>query len=361
MKVINIIVSFLRWYVDGLRQPSLNAIARMILVWSLTALTAISLAIKIEYKWVSLSIESGNSGITFFIFLVIVALCTLAYSEYRDRKIAEDSQLIKIRHMGLVNHSIDDVENYFPTALKRIKPQPFNIEFGNSHKTKSSRELKDQLSKISRLSEAIEESGSSLNNGKKHIVYSGVAPVPMIASVGHLMSNMQSVTIADWDRSGKKWHFNSAMDDGEKVTITAYKKEGSPSNINLVVALSLPISIPAIENDFPNNEIVKITFEDETYGYDKLNSSDKQERLVSKIIEFINNDLLSGPYRVKQINVFIAAQASFVFRFGAALNQGHFPLVVFHHFDPDSTKRLHPWGVAFNGGIQGYELVEKKC
>jgi hypothetical protein len=358
MKVINIIVSFLRWYVDGLRQPSLNAIARMILAWSLTALTAISADIKIETQWGSLSLASGNSGTIFFIFLVIVALLTLAYSEYRDRKVAEDSQLIKIRHMGLINHSIDDVENYFPTALKRIKPQPFNIEFGNSHKTKNLSELKDQLSRICRLSEAIEESGSSLNNGKKHIVYSGVAPVPMVASVGHLMSNMQSVTIADWDRSGKKWHFNSEMDDGEGVTISPCKTKTLSSSVNLVIALSLPISIPAIENDFPNNEIVKVTFADEIYGYDRLNSSEKQERVVKVIIEFINNNLLPANRGLKQMNIFVAAQASFVFRLGAALNQGHFPRVVFHHFDPDSTDRVHPWGVAFNGGIKGYELVE---
>lgn len=357
MKFIHLVINFLRWYVDGLRQPTLNAIARMILVWSFSALAAISLSVSLKTSWLSISLSSGSGASTLFIGLVVLSVLMLIYGEIRDKKIADDSQLITVRHMGLINHHIDDVGNHLPSLLKKIKPQRFNIEFGDSHKTQDVEELQKQVNRISRLSEAIEESGSSLNNSKKHIVYSGVAPVPMVAAVGHLVSNMQNVMVADWDRKDKKWHFSSNLDDGEKFEIRRLDENKGKSSANIAISLSLPIDVDCIEHEFPDSEMYTVSFQNGQYGYDKLSSATKQERLVREILEFINNVIISNNRSLVKINFFIAAQASFVFRLGSALNQGHLPKVVFHHFNPDHPHKSHPWGVGFNGNIKGYELV----
>jgi hypothetical protein len=357
MKISHLIINFLRWYVDGLRQPTLNAVARMILAWSLTALAAISASVSFDTGWLSVSLSSGDGSARFFMFLTVCAICMLVYSEYRDRKIASHSQLIKIRHMGLIDHNIDDVENYFPSYLKKIKPQALNIEFSNSHKTDNNEELKQQLLKVGRIPETIRESGSSLDNAKKHIVYSGVAPVPMIAAAGHTISNMQNVGVADWNRQKKKWHFSTELDDGEIISFNSKITTSQKSSVNLLISLSLPLDKIKIESDFPGLSYYQVAWGNKEAKHDKLNSSDKQERIVAEILSFINSEILPANSSLTNLNVFVAAQSSFVFRLGAALNQGHLPKITFYHYNPDHAEKHHPWGVAFNGGVNGYELI----
>jgi hypothetical protein len=360
MKAAHLLVNLLRWYVDGLRQPTLNAVARLILIWSFTALAAISASINIKTEWLNITLLSGSNSTYFFMFLVFCSLVILAYTEHRDRKIASDSLLIKVRHMGLVDHKIDDVENYFPSSLKKIKPQALNIEFENSHKTSDLDALNKQLLKIERIPDAIKDSASSLNNSKKHIVYSGVAPVPMIAAAGHAISNMQNVYVADWNRQKRKWHFSTDLDDGATITIETVIFSNSESSVNIIISLSLPIDVNKVLINFKKSNYYHINWEDKNPSYDRLSSTEKQERIVGEILTFINGVILPTNPHIKEVNIFVAAQASFVFRLGAALNQGHLPKTTFYHFNPDNPKSLHPWGVAFNGGIDGYQLITKE-
>jgi len=357
IKLTNLLISLFKWYIEGLRQPSLNSIARLILIWSLTALAAFSVSVNFETDWIDVSLSSGSGSSVFFMCMITCSLIMLAYSEYRDRQLACNSLLFKIRHMGLVNHSVDDVENYFPRSLKKLKAQAFNMEFSNSHKTEDIANLKDQLSKVARIPEALNESGSSLNNANKHIVYAGVAPVPMIAAVGHAVSNMQNVHVADWNRQDKKWHFSTDLDDNENVKCEMTTSNASEESVCLIIELSLPISVDKIRNDFPEFNCFKVYWKDDKPRYDKLNSVDKQNRIVNEILNIINNEILPNKTGLKEIKVFVAAQASFIFRLGSALNQGHLPKITFYHYNPDNKKSNHPWGVSFIGGYGQYELI----
>lgn len=361
MRAFHLLISFLRWYVEAIRNPTMNGFAKTIMIWSLSGLTAIAITanLNIPTKWGTISLVFGGGGTTLCVSLFVVSLLMLFYSEYQDRKNADDSQLIKIRHMGLINHSIDDVQNYMPRSLKRIKPQPFDIEFGNSHKTTEIDELNKQLSQICRLPQTIKDSGHSINNGKKYIVYSGVAPVPMVAAAGHIISNMQNVHVADWNREEKKWHFNDELDDGEKLKFESVGNgDKCIDSLNIAVSFSLPIRLQNIEREFPNSRFYNIMFESGTYGYDKICSKNKQVRLAKIILEFINNDVIPDYQNLKRIDFFVAAQASFVFQLGSVLNQGHLPSVVFHHYNPKLDMKTHPWGIAFNHDL-GYKVVEK--
>ncbi|MFT5756660.1 MAG: hypothetical protein ACI9LM_001380 [Alteromonadaceae bacterium] len=359
MKIAHLILSFLRWYVEGLRKPSINSFAKLILVWSLTSLAALSANIVIPTKWGDIPLTLGGGNVEFCIGLIVTSLLMVFYTEYQDRKEADDSQLIKIRHMGLIDHSIDDVQNYMPKKLKRIKPQPFDVEFDNSHKTINIDELHEQLNQICRIPQTIKDSGRSLSNGKKYVVYGGVAPVPMLAAAGHLVSNMQNVHVADWDRQNKKWHFNEQLDDGEKLIFeNMNKRANDATSVNIAVSLSLPLRLNNIDEEFPDGALFKVTFESGYYGYDKICSGEKQERLVKNILEFINNEIIPNYPNLEKVDFFVAAQASFVFRLGSVLNQGHLPKIVFHHFNPDHEVKTHPWGIAFNGTVNGYEVVK---
>lgn len=357
MRVVQVVLSFLLRCLEASRNPTINGIAKVILISSLGGLAVISATLNIPTQWGPLTLTLGGGDAILCGSLLVVSLLMVFYSEYQDKREADDSQLINIRHMGLIDHSIDDVHNYMPRKLKRIKPQPFVIEFDNSHKTTNIDELKQQLEQVSRLPLFIKDSGRSLNNGKKHLVYGGVAPVPMLAAAGHLISNMQNTHVADWERTKKKWHFNEELDDGEKLKFEVIGHNDKQTTcINLGISLSLPLRLDDISNEFPNAAFYKVMLESGELGYDKLCSEVKQARLVKSILEFINNDLRPNYPNLEQLNFFVAAQASFVFRLGSGLNQGHLPKIVFYHFNPDHDVKTHPWGVVLNGD-NGYEVV----
>ncbi len=354
MKVAHLFFSFLRLYVEGYRNPTMNGYAKMLTIWSLSGLAALSANISIPTQWGTITLTLGGGATVICVVLLIVSVCMVCYTEYQDRKSAEDSQLIKVRHMGLIDHSIGDVQKNLPRELKRIKAQPFDIEFANSHKTTEMVELDEHLAQINRLPQTIKDSGRSLNNGKKHIVYSCVAPVPMVAAAGHLISNMQNVHVADWDREAKKWHFNDQLDDGEKLIFKAiHKKDVSTVAVNIAISLSLPLRLHNIEDEFSGSALYHI--KSESQGYDKVCSKAKQVRLAKGILEFINNEIIPNYPNLNRLNFFVAAQASFIFQLGSVLNQGHLPKIVFHHFNPSNEEKSHPWGVAINSGT--YEVV----
>ena len=354
MKVAHLFFSFLRLYVEAYRNPTMNGYAKMLTVWSLSGLAALSANISIPTQWGTITLTLGGGATVICVVLLIVSICMVCYTEYQDRKSAEDSQLIKVRHMGLIDHSIGDVQKYLPRELKRIKAQPFDIEFANSHKTTEMDELGEQLAQINRLPQTIKDSGRSLNNGKKHIVYSCVAPVPMVAAAGHLISNMQNVHVADWDREAKKWHFNDQLDDGEKLLFeTIHKRDVSTVAVNIAISLSLPLRLHNIEEEFSGSALYHI--KSGSQGYDKTCSTAKQVRLAKGILEFINNEIIPNYPNLSRLDFFVAAQASFIFQLGSVLNQGHLPKIVFHHFNPANEEKSHPWGVAINSGT--YEVV----
>lgn len=358
MKIVQVVLSFLLRCLEASRNPTMNSIAKIILVASLGGLAVISATLNIPTQWGPLTLTLGGGDAILCTSLLVISLLMIFYSEYQKKKEADDSQLIKIRHMGLIDHSIDDVQNYMPRKLKRIKAQPFDIEFDNSHKTTNIDELQQQLDQISRLPQTIKDSGRSLNNGKKHLVYSGVAPVPMLAAAGHLISNMQNVHVADWERTKKKWHFNDDLDDREKLKFEDIGQcDNEATSVNIGISLSLPLRLANIATEFPDAAFYKVTFESGELGYDKICSEEKQGRLVKNILEFINNKIIPSYPKLEQLNFFVAAQASFVFRLGSVLNQGHLPKVVFYHFNPDHEIKTHPWGIAFNGTTNGYEVV----
>ena len=358
MRFLQVILNFLTSVLEASRKPTINGFAKLILLASLGELSAqiFSAQIPLDEWGVTLTIGGGDTGLFFFLFFVSLAL--ILYAEYRERKDADDSQLITVRHMGLIDHGIDDIRNYLPKKLKRIRPHPFSIIHKNSHQVTDVDELNAQLENICRLPQFINDSGKTLNNAKKHILYGGVAPVPMVALAGHVISNMQNVHVGDWDREKGKWHFNTDFDDGEKLKFEKIRiKSFEVTRVAIAMSFSIPIRMNLIEGEFPENAVYKVSFKSEKHGYDIACSALKQMRLAKDILEFINNDIIPRYPNLDQIDMFITGQTSLVFKVGSMLNQGHLPKIVFHHFNPKSEKAKHPWGVVLNDVQNGYKVV----
>lgn len=358
MKFIQVVLSFISSVLEVSRKPSIMWFAKVILLASFGELGAqiFSAQFPVDQWGITFTIGGGDTGI--FILLFAVSMALLIYGEYREKKEADDSQLIAVRHMGLVDHGIDDIRNYLPKMIKRIRPQPFSILHTNSHQTNDIGELEAQLQNICRLPQSIKDSGNTLNNAKKHIVYGGVAPVPMVATAGHIISNMQNVHVGDWDREKKKWHFNNEFDDGESLKFEEIDSKGYEATaVTLAISLSIPIRKNVIQDEFSENALVEVTYASGEHKYDNACSSEKQERLAKSILEFINNNIIPNYPNLEKLDILITAQASLVFRIGSVLNQGHLPKIVFHHFNPKSKSKKHPWGVVLNDSKNGYKVV----
>lgn len=358
MKFIQVFLSFLKSVLEASRKPSIMWFAKVMLLASLGELGAQTFSAQIPIQAWGVTVTIGGNDSGFFVLLFVVSLVLLLYGEYREKKEADDSLLIAVRHMGLVDHGIDDIQNYLPKTLKRIRSQAFSILHVNSHQTNDMGELEAQLQNIHRLPQYIQDSGNTLNNAKKHILYGGVAPVPMVAAAGHIISNMQNVYVGDWDREKKKWHFNNEFDDGELLKFEEVDSKGYEATaLTIAISLSIPIRKNVIQDEFSENALIEVTYALGNYKYDNASSSEKQERLAKSILEFINSNIIPNYPNLEKLDILITAQASLVFRIGSVLNQGHLPKIVFHHFNPKSENKKHPWGVVLNDGKNGYKVV----
>lgn len=355
---INIFLNFFISWFELVRKPTLHWVAKALLVAALGTLSSLYLTVEIPVEYLGVTVKFGGGDSGTFLLLMCLSLAIFGYIERRERKEADDSQLIIVRHMGLVDHGIGDIRNFLPKKIKRIRPQPFAVIHPNSNKTTSKEELDVQLENICRLPHFIKDSGETLNNAKKHILYGGVAPVPMVATAGHIVSNMQDVHVGDWSRKKKKWHFNNEFDDGEELV---FKVEGNErkdaSTVSIAISFSIPADLVTINKEFPDSPLHVVTVKQPKLKYDSLCSKDKQDRFAIEILEFINNNIIPEYPNLNLINLFVTAQASFVFRLGSVLHQGHLPRILFHHFDRDSDGKKHPWGVLLNDNKQGYKVV----
>ncbi|AIY66114.1 SAVED domain-containing protein [Pseudoalteromonas piratica] len=357
-KYIHIFLNFFIKLAELKRKPSLNWAAKAILGAALATLLSSSFSLEIPIPALDTTLTFGGADLFTFFVLLVTALAIFGYTEYRDVKEADDSILTIIRHMGLVDNEIDDLRNYLPKKLRRIKPQHFVISYENSNKTTDKSELNKQLEHIRRIPAHLTDTGHAGNNAKKHIAYGGVAPVPMLAAAGHVISNMQNVHIGDWERQKKRWHFNSQFDDGEELVFHVDGDDNADAeSVSLAVSFSIPVNLKCIHDEFSESPLHVVTLPSGEHKYDRLCSEEKQDRLAIAILEFINNKLIPNYSNLGEINVFVTAQASFIFRLGSVMNQGHLPRVIFHHYDRNRDGAKHPWGVVLNDNEMGYKVV----
>lgn len=358
-KYIHIFLNFFIRFAELKRKPSLNWAAKAILGAALTTLLSSSFSLEIPVPALDTTLTLGGGDLFTFFVLLVIALIMFGYTEYRDVREADDSILTIVRHMGLVDNEIDDLRSYLPKKLKRIRPQNFVMAYENSNKTLNIDELEKQLEHICRIPTFLSDTGQASNNAKKHIAYGGVAPVPMLAAAGHVISNMQNVYIGDWERQRKRWHFNSQFDDGEELVFHVDGDDNADAeSVSLAVSFSIPVNIKCIHDEFSESPLHVVTLESGEHKYDRLCSEEKQDRLAITILEYINNTLIPNYSNLVEINVFVTAQASFVFRLGSVMNQGHLPRIIFHHYDRDREGAKHPWGVVLNDTKLSYKVVQ---
>ncbi|MGL5402721.1 MAG: SAVED domain-containing protein, partial [Acinetobacter sp.] len=110
------------------------------------------------------------------------------------------------------------------------------------------------------------------------------------------------------------------------------------TKIGLSIELSIPSSPTKFLEQIGVDVVYQIGLKSQSIG--NLFSEREQVKIVSEIRELINNNIFARYNNVKELHLSITAQASFIMRLAADMNQNHLPKAIkVYHFE----KPNYPW------------------
>ncbi len=199
------------------------------------------------------------------------------------------------------------------------------------------------LDKIEISGKVFAENYLSTNLGDRVTVFAGLAHVPLLYAAGVRFSTQKNVVVMDYDRFEQKWHMLDDLDDGKQFDVTY--PEGPVSS---ELAIAMPLSIGIAESQIPSqlaDKVIWIRLKGEGPRRDALSSEVKLNRLVDEVNEVIRNLRSLHQYNhVERIHLFIAAQASTVFRLGSAYQANAYPEILIYQFDGAEGK--YTWAIS---------------
>jgi|GEM_PF-3055516 len=356
MAVMDIILDFL--YV--LIQRRLSS-ARKLLQTGL-AVAGISLGVgslvgSISFNGFSITADSNSSPIfpiliNALFFLGLLFLMAGFLLELYERFLGEASQA----HRG---KSVDLRSLPKASAPNLSKSFPLTIESSGVHEDLYLYQYNDEnlsdwlLRSTTALSRFSKESLARLNEFENEhpLSIGAIAHVPHCFALGFLIANRRQVNYYCWNRDQKKENKSRWIDCRDKRT----RGQSIKKNINVIQAdsintpldvrklgLSIELSIPSNPENFLNlvglDAVCQIGLPNQYIG--NLFSEKEQVKIISEIRWLLNNELLKNFCNLEELHLTITAQASFIMRFGADLNQNHMPRIIkVHHFD----RSIYPW------------------
>lgn len=316
-----------------------------------------SLVGSLSFNGYSFTADSNSSPISpifinIFFFLGLLFLIIGLLLELYERFLGEASQA----HRG---KSVDLRSLPKANAPNLSKSFPLTIESSGVHEDLylyqyNNENLSDWLLRsTTALSRFSNESLVRLNEFEREhpLSVGAIAHVPHCFALGFLIANRRQVNYYCWNRDQKKEDKNRWIDCRDKRT----RGQSIKNNITVIQAnyiktplevtklgLSIEVSIPSNPENFLNkvglDAVCQIGLPNQYIG--NLFSEREQVKIISEIRWLLNNKLLKDFCNIEELHITISAQASFIMRFGADLNQNHIPSIIkVHHFDRSN----YPW------------------
>jgi len=188
----------------------------------------------------------------------------------------------------------------------------------------------------------LDEKLFQLGTDAPFLVFAGLAPVPLLYAAGVTISNRANLITMDYNRFEQNWHTLDAPDDMEEVEVS-FPEYFSGTEIAIAIPFSINISESHIPSTFSDKTIwVKL----QTGGprTDSISSSLKLNRILKIVHDLIRNLRGRNGYsNIGKIHLFIAAQASTVFKLGTEYQPNAYPAAQIYHFD--AGKGEYTWSV----------------
>jgi hypothetical protein len=316
-----------------------------------------SLVGSVSYEGFSLNIDSGSSSVIPFIVnsFAIIGLISLVAGtllEIYERfwgEASKDNRAKSIDLRSLSQANAPKLSKSFPSLVESagIHNDLFLIQHSDESLSnwlqRSTTALtsfaKDDLVKINHY-----ESDHPLALG-------ALAHVPHCFALGFLIANRRLAHYYCWNRDRNKSDKSRWIDCRDKRTkgqsTNGFVKTVMSSDVDTPeevkkLGLSIEMSITSKPEDFLTkiglDAVCQIGLENQDIG--NLFSEKEQVKIIGEIRTLLNNDLFKKYPKIEELHITITAQASFVMRFGADLNQNHFPSVIkVYHFE----NQKYPW------------------
>lgn len=243
---------------------------------------------------------------------------------------------------GLENQSIKHPIYALPKMSKYFTPILSKLDIDNN----SVQEMYDSTlfnSKI--ISKKINQ------NESDEIYFAGLARVPVLFFLGYSFRNAHSsITLLEHNHQSTKWSLLEGADDCNKNIIVTGMDSLMPNNEEVSVLIEFTCRINDIELPIKLNEnIIRIQLNKST-THNQICSSTTLDRIVDSIIKV----LIGINKKTKNINLFIAAQSSFVFSLGRRYQDGMIGNIQIHNYD--SIKKTYPWSYKLDN--KNIKLIE---
>ncbi len=304
-------------------------------------------SLKIQQKAipVSLTFSFGPDTVTYTgLFLLIAGIVLGSLGLYKIKK-TRSSCLVYMRGMPGM-HDQPPVVN-LPPKYRFGEVTHLSLDSHNQ-------DQQDVLKHIEILTKMLDDKIFSMNVEAPIIVFAGLAPVPLLYAVGVSFLNRSNLKVMDYNRFEQKWHMLDELDDGENLKISY-----PDSVIDEDVAIAMPFTLSIAEAQIPQSlrdKIIWIRLSNSSEPKtDALSSEEKLKRILRDFHDCIRNlRSREGYENIKRIHLFVATQASTVFKLGTEYQANVYPDIRIYHFQGDEGK--YSWGVSVKSSK--FELVD---
>lgn len=304
----------------------------------------VALEIKHVNLPVSLTFSFGPETVTYTGFILLAIGVFLGIWGVRRVRKTRSSCLIYLRGMPGM-HDQPPIED-LPPRYRFGEVTHLSIDSHN-------RRPQDVLQDIDVLRKMLDDKIFSMNIDAPAIIFAGLAPVPLLYAAGVSLLTRSNLKVMDYNRFEQKWHILDELDDGQHLKIV-YPE--CPIDNEIAIAISFTLSINQCQIS-PNlrNKTIWVYLNESAPMADALSSEEKLKRVLRTLHDMIRNLRSRDGYEnVQKVHLFVAAQASTVFKLGTEYQANIYPDIRMYHFNGGEGK--YTWGISVKNGT--IEIVD---
>jgi SMODS-associated and fused to various effectors sensor domain len=293
-----------------------------------------AIVISVTYGGVPASIEIGPSQPT-FVGLLLIAV-GLVLGIWRIQKTSNTVGCFLIVHKGMPGMELGNPQSSLPGVCRRGEIREIQIPF--------LQDKQEVMRKIESVSDRIQQDNHHSTESSV-LAYAGMAPIPFLFYTGHILTNRKHVKfVLDWDRDYGTWH-----DLGAKPQRIELKEEKPITKdieeIAIVMPLSVEISALSVHSTTGQDVPILWLRLPEGATRDSLNSEKDQASCATQFYNCLAGIRNEYP-ALRMIHLFVAAQASFVFRLGQSYTTSTHPPVTVYGFNGETG--VYDWSIAIS-------------
>lgn len=275
----------------------------------------------------------------------ILILAGLSIGFWRISSNSKKVGCFLVDHRGMKGMDLGDPQKDLPGSCKAGEVRIIKIGYSENKK--------EILNKIEALNERLSQDFSDAGNSKANLVYAGLAPVPFLFYAGVCLTSRKHCKIVfDWDRHSGTWHEPSKPSQNLSFVI-----ERPEQSVGEILALAMPLSAPfgaePIMSTLGEMPIMWLRLQGGA-SQDSIASSLDQQRLAKEFYDVLAGLRAEHP-NLKTVHLFIAAQASFVFRLGQQYSTSVHPPV--HLYGFNASKNCYDWKLKIDGDAEVQDLA----